>query len=88
VQCRGKPNIIELAFAVVEAEQQGGDQPRVPLVAEAADDAIRSAPFLDLEHRALARLISAVEALGDHPVERAAARLEPALRFYEVASKG
>ena len=32
VQCRGKPDVVELAFAVVEAEQQRPDQARVPLV--------------------------------------------------------
>src|SRR5260370_1045733 len=77
VQGRGKPDVIELALVVVEAEQQRPDQARVPLVAEPADHAICRAPFLDLEHGALARLVNAVDAFGDPPVERAAARLQP-----------
>src|SRR5271156_3751398 len=88
VQCRGKPDVIELALAVIEAEQQRPDKARVPLIAEPADHAIRRAPFLDLEHSALARLINAVEALGNHPVQRTAARLEPTPCFLDVASEG
>src|SRR5438045_1379129 len=64
---------------------RGADQARVPLIAEPADHAIRGAPFLGFEHGALARLINPVEMLGNHAVERGAARLEPALRFCGVA---
>ena len=37
VQRRGKPDMVELAFAVVEAEEQRPDQARVPLISEPAD---------------------------------------------------
>ena len=59
--------MVERALVVVQAEQQRADvRARAVLVpAEAGDDAVGGALVLDLEHRALARLVRRVEPLGD-----------------------
>src|SRR6202011_5370183 len=80
--------MIELAFIVVEAEQERPDEVRVRRVAEAPDHAIRRPPFLNLEHGSLAGLIDVLEPLGDDAVQCAATLLEPALRFHDIARKG
>ena len=69
--------MVELARVVEQAQQQAADVRPGPVLvpAEAGDDAVRRAPVLDLEHRALAGLVGAVEALRDHAVEAGA--LEP-----------
>ena len=71
--------MVELARLIVEAEQQGGDLGTVDAVAEAADHAVGGAQLLDLQHRPLARLVGAVELLGDNSVERSAGLVEPGL---------
>ena len=88
MECRSEADVVEAAFAVLQAKQQRPDQGRVPLVSEAADDTIRCPPLFHLEHRPLAQLVGAVEAFGDDPVEPAAARFEPAPRFRKVAGIG
>ena len=50
-------------------------------VAEAADHAVGGAQALDLQHRALAGDVRAVDPLGDHAVERAAGLGEPSAGF-------
>ena len=69
--------MVERALVVVQPEQQRADVRARPVLvpAEAGDDAVRRALVLDLEHRALARLVRRVEALGDDAVEPGA--LEP-----------
>ena len=81
--------MVELAGLVIEAQQQRADEAAVALVAEAADDAIGRAQALDLDHRPLAGLIGIGEALGDHAVGGAFARVaEPALGLGAVAGGG
>src|SRR3984893_17669842 len=77
--------MIELAFIVVEAEQERPNEVRVRRVAEAPDHAIRRPPFLNLEHGSLAGQIAVLEPLGDDTVQWAATLLEPALRFHDIA---
>ena len=74
----GEADMVELAGIVIEAQQQRADEAAVALVAEAADDAIGRAQALDLDHRPLAGLIGIVEALGDHAVGGAFARVTSA----------
>ena len=58
----------ELAVVVVEAEEEGADLASVLVLPEAPDHHVDRAPVLDLDHRSLARLVGAVELLGDDPV--------------------
>ena len=65
---------MQRALVVVEAEQQRADEPVLSRLvpAKARDDAVGRARVLDLDHRALARLVRAVLRLGDHAVETGA----------------
>ena len=76
---RTAPTAVRLAVGV-EPEQQRADRLRLGLVqAEAADDAVRRALVLDLEHRARVRLIRVLGVLGDDAVQAGALEvLEPA----------
>src|SRR5262245_34965932 len=76
-QGRGETDMVESAGVVVEAEQQRADLPACPLIAKAADDAVRRSDVLHLEHGALAGAVGGVHALGDHPIEIAAGGAEP-----------
>jgi hypothetical protein len=72
--------VVERAGAVVEAEQERADELVLAVLvpAEPGDDAVRGARVLDLEHRALARLIGERVGLGHHAVEPGALEaLEP-----------
>ena len=66
--------MIELAAVIEQAQQERADVgPGSVLVpAEPRHDAIGRALVLDLEHRPLARLVRAIEALGDDTVETGA----------------
>ena len=68
---RRHADVVQRAVVVVEAEQQRADQlaGAVLVPAEAGDDAVGGAHVLDLQHRALARLVRAARRLGDHAVE-------------------
>ena len=76
---RRHADVLQAAAVVVEAEQQRADLVVAALVpAEAGDDAVGGARVLDLDHRALARLVGGVDRLGDHAVEAGALEaLEP-----------
>src|SRR5207237_6996640 len=87
LQPRGEADVVEQAAGVVEAEEQRPDEPAAGAVAEAADDAVRGALALDLQHRALARLVWLVEALGDDAVERTAGAAQPLAGPGEVARR-
>src|SRR5205085_5628093 len=79
---RGDADVMERAVVIVEAEQERADhRARAVLVpAKARDDAVGRARVLDLDHRALARLVRRVEPLGHDAVEpRAFEALEPVL---------
>ncbi len=67
---RGDAHVLKAAAIVIEAEQQRPDPVLPALVpAEAGHHAIGRARVLDLEHRALARLVGAVSGLRDDAVE-------------------
>ena len=80
--------MVEQAVIIVEPEQQRADLFLLFGIAEAADDAVRGALLLDLDHRPLARAIVVVEALGDHAVERAAAAFQPGESGIPVGGDG
>src|SRR5690606_13989563 len=56
---RGEADVVEAAAVVVETEQQRADLAAVAGVTEAADDAVRRAQPLHLQHGALAGLVAA-----------------------------
>ena len=60
--------MVQEALRVVQAQQQRAHLVAVALVSKASDHAIGGPQALDLDHRALAAEIFAVEALRDHPV--------------------
>ena len=80
--------MIELAFIVVEPQQERPDEMRVRCVAESPDHAVRCPALFNLEHGSLAGPIDILEPLGDDAIERAAARLERAPRVHDIARKG
>src|SRR5690606_7065602 len=86
---RRHADVLEDALLVVEAEQERADRIAARLVkAKARDDAIRRAHVLDLDHRALARLVVLVLALRDDAVEsRAFEALEPTERRRAIARR-
>src|SRR3954462_495158 len=62
--------MLQHARVVIEPEEQGADRILAGLVpAKPGDDALRRARMLDLDHRALARLVRRIERLGKDPVE-------------------
>ena len=73
--------MMEEPAVVVEAEQQRSHAPAAGLVAEPANDAIRSAQMLDLEHGAFAGPVGEIEALGHHAVDGNVAATEPVFRL-------
>src|SRR5207249_6675678 len=88
---RGHADVVQRAQGVVEAEQKRADElARTVLVpAEAAHHAVRGAGMLDLDHRALARLVGRGLVLGDDAVEPGALEaVEPLLRDHAVAAAG
>ena len=61
--------MMEEPAIIVEAEQERAHEPTAGLVAEPADDTVRSAQMLDLEHGAFTRQVGEVQALGHDPVD-------------------
>src|SRR5581483_12102969 len=81
----GEADMVQQAGVVVEAQQQRADDLSVSdlvgRVAEAANDAIGAAEFLDLLHAvAFSGLVGQVAALGNHAVEAVAGTRQPFLR--------
>ncbi len=90
-EARGHADVVQRAARVVEPEQQrahvGAGAVLVP--AKARDDRVAGALVLDLEHRALARLVGAVSRLGHHTVEaRALEAMKPVLCDGAVGRRG
>ena len=84
---RRHADVMQHAGIVVQAEQQRADGVGAVLVpAEAGDDAVGAARVLDLQHRALARLIDRRFELRDDAVEAGAFELlQPALGLGPIA---
>jgi hypothetical protein len=82
--------VVQRAGVVVETEQQGAHGVFAVLVpAKAGDDAVGAAHVLDLEHRALARLIRRRLELRDDTVETGAFELrQPTFSLGAVARDG
>ncbi len=90
---RGDADELELARVVVQAEQGRAEQRhrggRRLVQAVPREHDVRLAAVLDLEHRALVRLVRAVERLGDDAVQaRPLERVEPLPRHGDVARAG
>ena len=85
---RGHAHVMERARRVVEAEQERPHAlvAAVLVPAEPRHHAVRGAHVLDLDHRALARLVERLLVLGDHAVEAGALEaMEPVLRDAAIA---
>src|SRR5688572_19984319 len=72
--------MVQDALIVVEAEQQRPDLSLLFGIAKATHHAVRGAQLLHLDHCPLAEPVRLIEPLGDDPVQRAAAALQPAER--------
>src|SRR5581483_4997776 len=85
---RGDADVVQPPAVVVQPEQQRSDELVLPRLvpAKTRDDAIRRARVLDLEHRALARLVYTVFRLRHDAVEaRAFETLQPLGRDRDIA---
>src|ERR1051326_695911 len=71
---RGDADVMQMPAVVVEAEEQRADQFvfAVLVPAESGDDAVRRAGVLDLDHRALPRLVMAVSGLRNDAIQSGA----------------
>src|SRR5690606_23426500 len=90
---RGDADELELPRVVVQPEQERAQQRalrrRRLVQAVPREHDVRLAPVLDLEHRALVRLVRPVQRLRDDPVEpRALDRVEPVTRHRDVPRAG
>ena len=67
-------DVMQATAIVIQPEQQRSDQLVLAVLVppESGDDAVGGARVLDLDHRALAWLIRAVERLRDHAIETGA----------------
>jgi hypothetical protein len=70
-------DMVELVVLVIETEQERADDRRVRRIAEAADDAVRRAGALDLDHGPLAFEVGAVVGLGHHAFQLALIKPPP-----------
>src|SRR6185295_19425192 len=88
---RGRdPDVVELAVVVVQPQQERADVRAGPVLVppEAGHDAVGRPLVLDLQHRALARLVRRLEALGDDAVEAGALdTVEPICRGVPIARR-
>ena len=64
-----KPTWSKFAAPVIQAEKQRTHKALAFEIAEAADDAVRRAQPLHLDHGALARLVKTIQPLRDHAVD-------------------
>ena len=88
VDRRGEADVIELAFVVVETQQERADQRLRFEIAEASDYAVGGALFLDLLHPgALAGLVGQIAALGDYAIE-SDSHVKPFLGDREICGRG
>ncbi len=76
----GHADMVQPAFGVVEAEQNGTDPPAILVNPVAGDHTVRRAAVLDLHQGALVGGVRIGQALGDHPVEAGTLELGEPLR--------
>src|SRR5436190_3201810 len=76
----GEADMMEQAPLIIEAKQERADFLFLLRIAKAADDTVRGALLLDLDHCPLARLVGLLRPLGDDAVECPTAPFEPAQR--------
>jgi len=85
---RGDTDVVECAFVVIEAEQQGADHCAYAVLvpAEARGHTIGRARVLDLDHAALAGAVGRIQALGHDAVQSGALETtEPVLGEATIA---
>jgi hypothetical protein len=85
---RGKANMIELPFVIIESEQKRAYLAAVCAITKPAHDAVSSAVTLHLEHGALARYVTAIDALRYDAIERTTGSIQSRLSFAAVQRVG
>src|SRR5438105_11873300 len=88
-ESRSKPDVMEQAVVIVEAEKQRADHARARRVAKTADHAIGGPNLFHLHHCSpFAGRVRRLELFRDHAVKISADFVEPFLRLRQVGRRG